>query len=458
MQELGRARGWCPYYLARRLINLADVVVYSYQYILDPRIHEHVSKEFRSNSIVVFDEAHNIDNVCVEAFSVEFDNDSLHAATTNLRVLSEEVDRVRQVDAGRLREEYDRLVAGLAAAEMPAVLQNPVPDAAIREAVPQQVRDAEDFVKFMRRIVTYLRERLQVRSVIQESPALFLRNLQTAAQTDPKAMRACSQRLGSLLNTLQLTNIDQYFPLALVAGFASMVASFTKGFVIIVEPHDARTPHIAEPLFQFCCLDSSIAMQPIFRKYKSVVITSGTISPLEMYPKILSFRPVVTERLPMSITRDCLSPLIVTHGSDQVALSTKYQARDQEAVIRNYGQLLLELSAVVPDGLVCFFVSYYYMEQTVAKWNDMGLLNLILNNKLLFVETQDFSESLLALENYKKACDAGRGAVLLSVARGKVSEGIDFDHHYGEIFGFAFCLLLKTNISPLPQLWKSLSS
>lgn len=32
---------------------------------------------------------------------------------------------------------------------------------------------------------------------------------------------------------------------------------------------------------------------------------------------------------------------------------------------------------------------------------------------------------------YTQACDNGRGAVLLSVARGKVSEGIDFDHNYG---------------------------
>lgn len=30
-----------------------------------------------------------------------------------------------------------------------------------------------------------------------------------------------------------------------------------------------------------------------------------------------------------------------------------------------------------------------------------------------------------------QACENGRGAVLLSVARGKVSEGVDFDHHLG---------------------------
>lgn len=38
------------------------------------------------------------------------------------------------------------------------------------------------------------------------------------------------------------------------------------------------------------------------------------------------------------------------------------------AVIRNYGNLLLEMSAVVPDGIVAFFTSYVYMENIVASW------------------------------------------------------------------------------------------
>jgi DNA excision repair protein ERCC-2 len=40
-------------------------------------------------------------------------------------------------------------------------------------------------------------------------------------------------------------------------------------------------------------------------------------------------------------------------------------------------------------------------------------------------------ETTLALDNFRRACDAGRGAVFFSVARGKVAEGIDFDRHYG---------------------------
>lgn len=59
----------------------------------------------------------------------------------------------------------------------------------------------------------------------------------------------------------------------------------------------------------------------------------------------------------------------------------------------------------------------------------------------MFIETQDSAETSLALINYIKACENGRGAVLLSVARGKVSEGVDFDHHLGRavlMFGIPY--------------------
>lgn len=38
----------------------ADVVIYSFHYLLDPKVAEQVSKEMSKESIVVFDEAHNI--------------------------------------------------------------------------------------------------------------------------------------------------------------------------------------------------------------------------------------------------------------------------------------------------------------------------------------------------------------------------------------------------------------
>ena len=47
-----------------------------------------------------------------------------------------------------------------------------------------------------------------------------------------------------------------------------------------------------------------------------------------------------------------------------------------------------------------------------------------MQHKLVFIETTDVVETTLALDNFRRACDCGRGAVFFSVARGKVAEVI----------------------------------
>lgn len=273
--------------------------------------------------------------------------------------------------------------------------------------------------------------RLRVQHVISESPLAFLQHLKEATYIERKPLRFCAERLASLIRTLELTNLDEYSALQRVANFATLVSTYNKGFLLILEPFDTQVPTMRNPILHFCCLDASLTIKPVFNRFRSVVITSGTLSPLDMYPKILDFVPATMQSFPMTLTRDCFLPMIVTRGSDQVTISSKFEVRSDPAVVRNYGNLLLETSRVVPDGIVCFFPSYLYMESIVAMWNEMGLLNEVLKFKLIFIETPDSVETTLALHNYRTACDTGRGAVLLSVARGKVSEGIDFDHNYG---------------------------
>ena len=41
-----------------------------------------------------------------------------------------------------------------------------------------------------------------------------------------------------------------------------------------------------------------------------------------------------------------------------------------------------------PAGIVAFFVSYLYMDQIISKWHDMGVLQEIMQHKLIFIETQ----------------------------------------------------------------------
>lgn len=243
--------------------------------------------------------------------------------------------------------------------------------------------------------------------------------------------RFCAERLLSLVRTLELANVEDYLPLQEVATFATLVATYEKGFLLILEPFESDAAKVPSPILHYSCLDASIAIKPVFERFSSVIITSGTISPLEMYPRMLQFETVVQESYTMTLARRSFLPLIVTRGSDQVAVSSRFEIRNDPSVVRNYGNILVEFAKITPDGMVVFFPSYLYMESIISMWQGMGILDEVWKYKLLLVETPDSQETSLALETYRTACCNGRGAVMLCVARGKVSEGIDFDHHYG---------------------------
>ncbi|KAH0631628.1 hypothetical protein JD844_006058 [Phrynosoma platyrhinos] len=321
LKAYGRQKGWCPYFLARySQILHANIVVYSYHYLLDPKIADLVSKELAKKSVVVFDEAHNIDNVCIDSMGVNITRKMLDRCQGNVATLQAAIQNIKETDAQKLKEEYRRLVEGLreasVARETDVYLANPV--------LPDE---------------------------ILQGVHLF-----------------CAERLRSLLRTLEIADISDFSPITLISNFATLVSTYSKGFTIIIEPFDDRTPTIINPILHF--------------RFQSVIITSGTLSPLDIYPKILDFRPVTMATFTMTLARTCLCPMIVGRGNDQVAISSKFETREDM------------------DGIVAFFTSYQYMENIVASW-------------------------------YEQACENGRGAILLSVARGKVSEGIDFVHHYG---------------------------
>lgn len=58
--------------------------MYNYLYLLDPAVSGFLSKEHKRESVVVFDEAHNIDDVCIEAYTVRLNKPILMEATNNI--------------------------------------------------------------------------------------------------------------------------------------------------------------------------------------------------------------------------------------------------------------------------------------------------------------------------------------------------------------------------------------
>lgn len=88
-----------------------DIVIYSFHYLLDPKVADLVSKEMSKDAIVVFDEAHNIgpsgttasrvqsesdadmtDNVCIESLSIDLTRPMLDAAARSVGKLGDEIE------------------------------------------------------------------------------------------------------------------------------------------------------------------------------------------------------------------------------------------------------------------------------------------------------------------------------------------------------------------------------
>ena len=113
LKEFGESQGMCPYFLARRFLLKSNVIVFNYSYMLDPKIANLVSAEMQKDSIILFDECHNIDNACIEAFSLNINNRILDGANDCLRRLEKIVENENKSNSTALKEEIERLAKGL---------------------------------------------------------------------------------------------------------------------------------------------------------------------------------------------------------------------------------------------------------------------------------------------------------------------------------------------------------
>lgn len=292
------------------MISLCNIIIYSYHYLLDPKIAERVSNEVSKDSIVIFDEAHNIDNVCIESLSLDLTTDALRRATRGANALDERISEVRKVDSQKLQDEYEKLVQGLHSADILTDQEEPfvetpvLPQDLLTEAIPGNIRRAEHFVSFLKRLIEYLKTRMKVLHVISETPKSFLQHLKQLTFIERKPLRFCSERLSLLVRTLEVTEVEDFTALKDIATFATLISTYEEGFLLIIEPYEIENAAVPNPIMRFTCLDASIAIKPVFERFSSVIITSGTISPLDMYPRMLNFKTVLQKSYAMTLAKN----------------------------------------------------------------------------------------------------------------------------------------------------------
>jgi chromosome transmission fidelity protein 1 len=106
-------------------------------------------------------------------------------------------------------------------------------------------------------------------------------------------------------------------------------------------------------------------------------------------------------------------------------------------VLDDLRRVLLHVCSVVPDGVVIFFPSYNFLETAIKRWQiavsgwKASVWERLGAKKVLFMESKESKGGEDVLAEYAAAIDGGKGSLLLSVIRGKRSEGINFSDPLG---------------------------
>jgi chromosome transmission fidelity protein 1 len=111
----------------------------------------------------------------------------------------------------------------------------------------------------------------------------------------------------------------------------------------------------------------------------------------------------------------------------RLKLDFRHQQRKTAQVCDELGRTLLEICKAVPAGIVVFLPSYSYEAHLVRRWKSTGIwTNLLQVKGALHREPKSSQQVESTLEAYSRDAQGTKGALLLSVVGGKMSEGINF--------------------------------
>uniref|UniRef100_A0A8C1WR91 Regulator of telomere elongation helicase 1 n=1 Tax=Cyprinus carpio TaxID=7962 RepID=A0A8C1WR91_CYPCA len=402
--KTGKKQRVCPYYLSRTLKQHADVIFMPYNYLLDPKSRRAHNIELKG-AVVIFDEAHNVEKMCEESTSFDLTPYDLISAIEAVdRLLREQASDISKADSKNiflnaqlinLTEVLMDLESSINGFEMPANNQGITkPGSFIYELFQTAHVNSETktaVVEAMEQITGYLAG--------SEWPGVFLNTSGLQKVADIIQVRSMLKRsVGSFL---------YFFPIFIMfVHIHPDTSNFKKKQVTDVWASSSTKKQ--GNVLSYWCFSPGFSMQELLRQeVRSIILTSGTLSPLSSFTCEMQIPFPVSLENPHVIQRDQIFVSVIEKGPDGVQLSTAFNRRFVPENMSSMGNTLVNLARVVPHGLLVFFPSYPVMDKTLEFWRVID-------------------------GYYDKVNDPNsNGGSFFAVCRGKASEGLDFADTYG---------------------------
>lgn len=418
----GRSMKSCPYFAARGLETQADIVFLPYIYLIDRNIRSAMDLDLE-NSIVVIDEAHNIEDVSSEAASTEFVESELRSLGDNLHYLCR----------NSICVEFHTPILNIVERMVKWIDEN----TKFLKARGYQEESFEWREDFMR--VEFANWGIDSQMYSQVVSALG-HAIKVATEETESDSRTKDSEQSRRLNTLTPESLRTITNLKLICDYMFGNGGQAWPFYRLVL---FRKKIRGDWVSRICiwCLSPSVAFRDAFESTRSVILTSGTLSPLNSF--VVELGTDFTHRLEAMhvIPGSQIWSGVFSRGPRNQKLLATHKHIDNMKFQDEIIALLLLLVQVVPSGTLVFFSSYSLMDRLMKRWRETGELNVLKQVADVFVESRDSEEFSISMQEYKDVVDNDGKAIFLAVCRAKISEGIDFADHYARavvIIGIPF--------------------
>ncbi|XP_074826470.1 regulator of telomere elongation helicase 1 isoform X4 [Natator depressus] len=356
----------CPYYLSRSLKQQADIIFMPYNYLLDSKSRRAHNLDLKG-TVVILDEAHNVEKLCEESSSFDLTPYDLASAMDAINVVLEEQAKV--VQQNEIHAEFNMEFAS-------SGLSMELEDIAKIKRILLQLENAIDAVQLPANGNGVTKEGSYIFDLFAEAQITF-------------------QTKTSLLESLE------------------QIEQFLSGRKIL----------------SYWCFSPGYSMHELVRQgVRTIILTSGTLSPLSSFTMEMQIPFPVCLENPHVIDKHQIWVGIIPKGPDGGLLSSTYEKRFSVECLSSLGKTIGNLVRIIPHGLLVFFPSYPVMEKSLDYWREHDFAKRIEEVKPMFVEPRNKGTFTEIMDAYydKIVCPKSSGATFLAVCRGKASEGLDF--------------------------------
>ncbi|CAF94395.1 unnamed protein product, partial [Tetraodon nigroviridis] len=402
--SLGKRLRSCSYFAARELMMDADIVLCPYNYLLDPLIRESVSLEEQleemmdinlSGQILVLDEAHNIEDCARESASFTLNYDSLLSSRdelesmirNNIRPDKHEplrafcyslINWIQESQSLLSERGYESASKVWSGRDMVDIFHNLGITSATFNILKQKlmaVLEKEERIG----VVNGREDLVQVPTQSAPLPPLsskaflwsWITSSETAAgQTETDiASRLCRfcQRvtLANNASTVSVRRFAEDYRVALQRSFAwtNQVppdAPDAQGFFGRPHQRQRRSIRVKSEVLtvSFWCLNPAVAFSDLGDAVRSIVLTSGTLSPMASFSSELGVKFSIQLEANHVINKSQVWVGTVGAGPHGKKLCATFQQAETYTFQDEVGALLLHVCQVMTKGVLCFLPSY----------------------------------------------------------------------------------------------------